>query len=332
MKKHLKNPPRLEGEAPTPEELRKIEASDRAENDVLAEGSPRINWLHKLCQHPILSPEETNRLARLAQKKPPDIAARNRLIRCNMRLVIKLAHRVRYQCRHLAFDDLVQEGVLGLARAVERYDPSRGFRLSTYATWWIRHVMTQIIADQNREIRLPVHVLEKLPRLRKLDDELGGHASDEELARRTGMRVTTVAGLQTARREYMVSLDAPVGENQDSTLGDFIALETAALPDCNLERLALFRLLAALPARERAIMLLRLGDVTLEEVGERFELTRERIRQIEEKTVELMRTSRHTELASRISVDDAARLIAKEVAKLFPGNEAGFWKRAEEMV
>ena len=328
MKKHLKNPPRLEGERPTPEELRKIEESDKAENDVLVERSSRIDWLHKLCQHPPLSPEETNRLAHLAQRQPPDLAARNRLIRCNMRLVVKLAHRARYQCRHLTFDDLVQEGALGLVRAVELYDPSRGFRLSTYATWWIRNAITRVIADQNREIRLPAHIYGALNRLRKAGEGL----IEEEAARKTKLSVKRVYMARFAGFLRRVSLDAPAGANNYMAWGDVLPSETALPPDHNLERLALLRLLAALPARERAVMLLRLGDVTLKDGGERLGLTRERIRQIEEKVIERMRTDRHAELASRISVDDAARLIAKELAALFPGNEAGFRKRAGETV
>ncbi|MEK7516679.1 MAG: sigma factor-like helix-turn-helix DNA-binding protein, partial [Patescibacteria group bacterium] len=183
------------------------------------------------------------------------------------------------------------------------------------------------IADRDREVRLPVHMHEALSRLRKAGEGL----TDEEAAHETGLSVRKVRGARFAGSLRRVSLDAPASEDDDGEkFGDFIPSETAASPDHNLDRMALFTLLAALPERFRKIMLLRLSGLSLKAVGKHFDLTRERIRQLEKEAMAQMRTDRYAELASRISMDDASRLVAKEVTELFPGNEAGFWKRAGE--
>lgn len=330
MKKHLKNPPRREEETePTAEELRELEKEIAEDEDKRLDGPFALGerWLARLTRHPILSHEETLALARRARGNPPDLAARNRLIRCNMKFVLGIANQRGKRRHHLSLDDLIQEGTIGLIRAVDKFNPSLGYHLSTYAIWWIRQAMTRAIADRDRDVRIPVHMHDALSRLRKVDAGL----TEEEAAQEAGLSVGKVRALRLASTLRRMSLDAPAGEEDDRTLSDILPSETMP-PDHNLDRMALFPLLAALPERFRKIMLLRLAGLSLRVVGKRFDLTRERIRQIEKDAMVQMRTDRHAELASRISVADASRLVAKEVTELFPGNEAGFWKRAGETV
>jgi RNA polymerase primary sigma factor len=239
------------------------------------------------------------RCVRISQRFQRYEAAKQALSAANLRLVVSVAKR--YRNRGLPFLDLIQEGNAGLMKAVEKYEHRRGYKFSTYATWWIRQSVTRAIADQGRTIRVPVHMLENLARIRGIHrnmlQDLGREPTIEEVAERAGMSVvecrrTIRAGQQT------LSLDRPFGEDADATMGDFIADERTQsparldAPELLRERLA--TVLATLSEREREIISLRYGmadgyTYTLEEVGRRFNVTRERIRQIEAKAINKLR-------------------------------------------
>ncbi|MBO5229014.1 MAG: RNA polymerase sigma factor RpoD [Lachnospiraceae bacterium] len=254
-------------------------------------------YLKEIGTVPLLSPEEEIELAK--RKANGDQAAKDRLIEANLRLVVSIAKR--YTGRGMSFLDLVQEGNLGLIKGVEKFDHEKGYKLSTYATWWIRQSVTRALADQARTIRVPVHMVKTINKLskmqRKLTLELGYEPSMAELAEALEMPEDKVIEIMQIAREP-ASLETPIGEEDDSNLGDFVADNNAITPEGNVESVMLREhielLLADLKERERQVILLRFGLLdghprTLEDVGKEFKVTRERIRQIEAKALRKLR-------------------------------------------
>lgn len=254
-------------------------------------------WLREIGKTPLLSPEEEQHLAKLVAQG--DEEAKRKLTLANLRLVVSIAKR--YSGRGMAFSDLIQEGNLGLIRAVEKFDYRRGYKFSTYATWWIRQAITRAIADQARTIRIPVHMVETINRLMKrrsqLEQELGRSPTPEELADDMGISVDKVCEIIRIAPEPL-SLDTPVGEEEDAQLLDFIEDDTCDSPteaaDRSLLRERIEEALRVLTDREREVIKMRFGLIdgmphTLEEVGRHFNVTRERIRQIEAKAIKKLR-------------------------------------------
>ena len=257
-------------------------------------------YLREIGKVPLLTMKQEVELAKLVEKK--DVEAKRKLTEANLRLVVSIAKR--YMGRGLLFLDLIQEGNLGLIRAVEKFDYRRGYKFSTYATWWIRQAVTRAIADQARTIRVPVHAVETMNKLNRVQRELlqknGREPTTVELAAELGLSTSKVLEIQKAAQDP-VSLESPVGDEDDSELGDFIEDHDADEPldevFRQIRREELFRVLDSLPARERKVLELRFGlkgerPRTLEEVGDRFGVTRERIRQVEAKTLNRLKNYR----------------------------------------
>ena len=276
----------------------KIEGEEINLNPVdLLEGvgteDPVRMYLKEIGTVPLLTAEEEMELAR--RKQAGDEKAKKKLIEANLRLVVSIAKR--YTGRGMSFLDLVQEGNLGLIKGVEKFDPEKGFKLSTYATWWIRQSVTRALADQARTIRVPVHMVETINKMSKLTLELGYEPSVAELAKALDMTEEKVMEIMQIAREP-ASLETPIGEEDDSNLGDFVADNNVLTPEDNVESVMLREhieaLLGDLKERERQVIVLRFGledghPRTLEEVGREFKVTRERIRQIEAKALRKLR-------------------------------------------
>ena len=254
-------------------------------------------YLKEIGKVPLLSTEEEIELAKRIELG--DEAAKKRLAEANLRLVVSIAKR--YVGRGMQFLDLIQEGNLGLIKAVDKFDYTKGYKFSTYATWWIRQAITRAIADQARTIRIPVHMVETINRLirtsRQLLQELGREPLPEEIAEKMEMPVERVREIMKISQDP-VSLETPIGEEEDSHLGDFIQDEHVAVPAdavaFTLLHEQLIEVLSTLTDREQKVLRLRFGlddgrPRTLEEVGKQFNVTRERIRQIEAKALRKLR-------------------------------------------
>lgn len=254
-------------------------------------------YLREIGQTPLLTSEEEVQLAKRIEKDDP--MAKSKLAEANLRLVVNVAKK--YIGRGMQFLDLVQEGNLGLIRAVEKFDYRKGYRFSTYATWWVRQAISRALADQSRTVRIPVHMIETINKLmkaqRKLLQELGRDPKVDEVAKEMGLPGKKVREIIRTTQEP-ISLDTPVGEEEDTRLKDFIEDEKSLSPSeaalYLLLKAQLSRVMEALTPREQKILEMRFGlengrSHTLEEVGEEFKVTRERIRQIEAKALRKLR-------------------------------------------
>jgi RNA polymerase primary sigma factor len=274
---------------PEPDQRKKVEVDLTVEPSL---DSLRL-YLRAIGRVNLLTAEQEVLLAQRIERG--DMRAKQQMIEANLRLVVSIAKS--YLGRGLTFLDLIQEGSMGLIRAVEKFDYRRGYKFSTYATWWIRQAVTRAIADKGRTIRIPVHMVEKLNKVvhveRQLVQQLGREPTPDEIAAELD---TTVREVRDVLRmaQQPISLEKPIGEEEDSELGDFVEDQTAESPfeqaADHLRRENLRRALAALPEREREVIEMRFGLVgerayTLEEVGRAFNVTRERIRQIENHTL-----------------------------------------------
>ena len=294
----------LDDLAPDAGELENIEeiteediASTEAMVDTFSTDDPVRMYLKEIGKIPLLTQEEETHLAMQMAEGNED--AKRRMAEANLRLVVSIAKR--YVGRGLLFLDLIQEGNLGLIKAVEKFDYTKGYKFSTYATWWIRQAITRAIADQARTIRIPVHMVETINKVirvsRQLLQELGHEPTPEEIAKEMQMPVEKVRDILKIAQEP-VSLETPIGEEEDSHLGDFIPDEDASEPSAaasfSLLREQLMDVLDTLTPREKKVLELRFGLAdgrtrTLEEVGKEFNVTRERIRQIEAKALRKLR-------------------------------------------
>ena len=277
--------------------LEEVEDDSILTADGISIDDPVKVYLKEIGRVPLLSNEEEQELSeRMAQG---DLKARKRLSEANLRLVVSIAKR--YVGRGMQFLDLIQEGNLGLIKAVEKFDHTKGFKFSTYATWWIRQAITRAIADQARTIRIPVHMVETINKVKKVSSQLlhknGHEPSAEEIAAELDMSVDKVREILRVSQEP-VSLETPIGEEEDSHLGDFIPDDDAPSPadaaSHTLLREQLSGVLSTLTPREEKVLRLRFGledgrSRTLEEVGKEFNVTRERIRQIEAKALRKLR-------------------------------------------
>ena len=287
-------------------DLSKVSGADTDDFDAgmgmegVAIDDPVKVYLKEIGRVPLLTPDEEVQLALDIQKGGKDgERAKQSLSEANLRLVVSIAKR--YVGRGMQFLDLIQEGNLGLIKAVEKFDHTKGFKFSTYATWWIRQAITRAIADQARTIRIPVHMVETINKVKKVSSQLlhenGHEPSAEEIAERLDMPVDKVREIMRVAQEP-VSLETPIGEEEDSHLGDFIPDEEAPVPaeaaSQTLLKEQLADVLKTLTPREEKVLRLRFGledgrPRTLEEVGKEFNVTRERIRQIEAKALRKLR-------------------------------------------
>ncbi|HHU23056.1 MAG TPA: RNA polymerase sigma factor RpoD [Clostridiales bacterium] len=297
-------PPLEDVSLPALEELEEIEevTEDELEDpesalENIATDDPVRMYLKEIGKISLLTPEEEVELA--IRMSRGDESARAHMAEANLRLVVSIAKR--YVGRGMLFLDLIQEGNLGLIKAVEKFDYTKGYKFSTYATWWIRQAITRAIADQARTIRIPVHMVETINKVirvsRQLLQELGHDPTPEEIATEMGMPVDKVRDILKIAQEP-VSLEMPIGEEEDSHLGDFIPDEDASEPSeaasFTLLKEQLMSVLSTLTPREEKVLRLRFGiedgrTRTLEEVGKEFNVTRERIRQIEAKALRKLR-------------------------------------------
>ena len=286
---------------PTSEQLSQEEEADKVDTDAISEGlaltDPVRMYLKEIGRVPLLTQEEEQALAQRIEEG--DDAAKNQMIEANLRLVVAVAKR--YVGRGMHFLDLIQEGNMGLLKAVEKFDYRKGYKFSTYATWWIRQSITRAIADQARTIRIPVHMVETINKVARashqLVQELGREPNAREIAEYLDLPLSKVEEIMKLSQEP-ISLETPVGEEDDSHLGDFIQdnevsepMEAAA---ANSLREQLEKALAMLTPREEKVLRLRFGfedgkTHTLEEVGKEFNVTRERVRQIESKALRRLR-------------------------------------------
>ena len=285
--------------------VEKGEDDDESGGEAMIVDDPVKVYLKEIGRVPLLSPDEEVELARRIMEG--DEQAKQRLSEANLRLVVSIAKR--YVGRGMSFLDLIQEGNLGLIKAVEKFDYTKGFKFSTYATWWIRQAITRAIADQARTIRIPVHMVETINKVKKTSSVLlhknGHEPTAEEIAAELNMEVSRVREIMRVAQEP-VSLETPIGEEEDSHLGDFIPDDEAPAPADAASHMLLKETLAGvletLTPREAKVLRLRFGLVdgrprTLEEVGKEFDVTRERIRQIEAKA---LRKLRHPSRSKRL--------------------------------
>lgn len=280
---------------------RQVEGYDDSVEDVRdlpsSEKSALKLYLQEIGRVALLTPEEERSLAGRIQKG--DEEARNHMVQANLRLVVKIAQD--YNNFGLPLLDLISEGNIGLVKAVERFDPDKGGKLSTYAAWWIKQSIKRALANQGKTIRLPVHLVDRIARMRKitsaLADEFGREPTDDEIAFEMGLPVNKVAHLKSVSVRP-TSLDAPIGEDENTSFGQLVGDENAISPFDNLrtksQRIDLDEMLTDLDEREAEIIRLRFGigadgPLTLEEVGERFEITRERVRQLQNIAISKMR-------------------------------------------
>ncbi|MCI8466511.1 MAG: RNA polymerase sigma factor RpoD [Lachnospiraceae bacterium] len=279
------------------EETMEAELPLKKEMEGASEEDPVRLYLKEIGKVPLLTPGEEIRLARQIEEGDEDAA--RRLAEANLRLVVSVAKR--YAGRGMQFLDLIQEGNLGLMKAVEKFDYRKGYKFSTYATWWIRQAITRAIADQGRTIRIPVHMVETINRVvrvsRRLTQEYGREPSPEEIAEHMNLSPERVREIMRFSLEP-VSLETPVGEEDDSHLSDFIQDDRVMVPaeaaDFSMLQEQLGEVLHTLTDRERQVLCMRFGLLdgegrTLEEVGKEFNVTRERIRQIEAKALRKLR-------------------------------------------
>lgn len=272
-------------------------------------------YLEEIGRYPLLTPEEERELA--IKKDEGDLEAKTKLINSNYRLVVSIAKRYVIRCKQLDFLDLIQEGNLGLIKAVEKFDPKMGYRFSTYATWWIKQAVNRAIFDTDSTIRIPVHMCESINKFLKVDraltQEKGEKATEQELAEKTGCTIEKVRQMKELL-EPIISLSAPIGEDDDSYIEDFLVDEDTISPEENAilldDRKHIYEVLDTLEEREKDILMLRFGFVdnqcrTLEEIGEKYGVTRERIRQIEARAIYRLRLSKRIDKLKVKSVSNS---------------------------